>query len=125
MIYHGFAGSRTSFVTLHGKAGEGSKYYILKNKPNNKTPNTKLSIAFTLFFFPFIASYLLRRFKAIRTDHNLQMSNIRFVDGNTKADLLILNALVAFERLCARNGLVDVGLWDKEERVFGECKGET
>lgn len=75
-----------------------------------------------LFLYGIIS---LRSFRAISTDHNLQMSHIHFVNGNTKADLLILNALVVSEGLCDRNGLVDVGWWDREERAFGESKGET
>lgn len=54
------------------------------------------------------------------------MSNTHFVDGNTKAHLLILNTLVISEGLSDRNGWADVGWWDREERVFArrECKEE-
>lgn len=52
------------------------------------------------------------------------MSNTHFVDGNTKVHLLILNTLVISEGLSDRNGQADVGWWDREERVFGECKEE-
>lgn len=52
------------------------------------------------------------------------MSNIHFVDGNTKAHLLIVNALVISEGLCDRNGRPHTGWRDREERAFEECEGE-
>lgn len=52
------------------------------------------------------------------------MSNIHFVDGNTKEHLLILNSLGVFAGLCTRNSQASVGWQDRKETVFEEYKGE-
>lgn len=101
-----FSGSTTTFARLCKKGVKGSKYYIKDNKP---------SIAFTILR----ASYLYGALEL----HNLQMSNIHFADGNTKAQPLILNVLVSSEGLWDRDGQDDQGWWDREE-IFGECSGE-